>query len=654
MMRNDYTKETAHEEIDYIFCDLFPRKGMTQRTEQIKLSHMMFDSMLEHRIALCDAGTGIGKTYAYLVAGIVYGRYRQFNDYCWMPVVISTSSITLQNAVLHDYLPFLSSLLMEANMTDQPIRGILRKGKSHYVCQDRLEHRLTQITKAKGRHKRQRILESLACDLDLDHADGLGSFDRSQVCVPAHCKCDRQQCGYKCFLQQAGRKDYLFQVCNHNLLLADMIHRDSERKPILPAGCCIIMDESHKLLDAARQMLGLSLTGDDLTDLLAELQQEGYEEFERFLRFSLRKLRSMLDQPPETHSLDEYAAVMPMPYCLLTEFMRQHLLAGSLRSRMQRIISVMDAVLCQQSLDDRVCYLAANDTGGTDLLVSTYRLDWELSRILWQQRKGMILTSGTLAVGTDFSRFRLESGLSNNGRVEEAVALSPFDYRSNCLLYLPRLPVHFPHSDHDADGYYDRLAGQIIELLEASSGHGLVLFTSYTMMEAVGERLRQENLLYPIYTLRKHQSSLLKQFRNHPGAVLLATGSAWEGMDFPGDQVSMLIIPRLPFGIPNELGERKRAEYETLKDYIQKEVVPEMQIKLRQGFGRAVRTETDTCVVAILDERCVPGKRYYKALRNALPDGIPETRELAEITEFMLDRKTNEYFREGTEYECKG
>jgi len=654
MMRNDYTKETAHEEIDHIFCDLFPRKGMAQRTEQIKLSHMMFDSMLEHRIALCDAGTGIGKTYAYLVAGIVYGRYRQFNDYCWMPVVISTSSIALQNAVLHDYLPFLSSLLMEANMTDQPIRGILRKGKSHYVCQDRLEHRLTQITKAKGRHKRQRVLESLACDLDLDHADGLGSFDRSQVCVPSHCKCDRQQCGYKHFLQQAGRKDYLFQICNHNLLLADMIHRDSERKPILPAGCCIIMDESHKLLDAARQMLGLSLTGDDLTDLLAELQQEGYEEFERFLRFSLRKLRSMLDQPPEAHSLDEYAAVMPMPYCLLTEFMRQHLLAGSLRSRIQRIISAMDAVTCQHSLDNRVCYLAANDAGGTDLLVSTYRLDRELSRILWQQRKGMILTSGTLAVGTDFSRFRLESGLSNNGRVEEAVALSPFDYSSNCLQYLPKHPVHFPRSDHDTEGYYDRLAGQIIELLDASSGHGLVLFTSYTMMEAVGERLRQENLLYPIYTLRKHQSSLLKQFRNHPGAVLLATGSAWEGMDFPGDQVSMLIIPRLPFGIPDELGERKRAEYETLKDYIQKEVVPEMQIKLRQGFGRAVRTETDTCVVAVLDERCVPGKRYYKAMHNALPDGIPETRELAEITEFMLDRKTNEYFREGTEYECKG
>ena len=101
--------------------------------------------------------------------------------------------------------------------------------------------------------------------------------------------------------------------------------------------------------------------------------------------------------------------------------------------------------------------------------------------------------------------------------------------------------------------------------------------------------------------MRKHQPNLLREFRNHPGAVLLATGSAWEGMDFPGDQVSILIIPRLPFGIPDELGERRKKEYNSLTDYIRSEVVPEMQIKLRQGFGRAIRTETDTCVVAVLD-----------------------------------------------------
>lgn len=645
-MMNDYTKETAHAEINHIFCELFPKKGLAQRDEQVKLSHMMFDAMLEHRIALCDAGTGIGKTYAYLVAGIIYSRYRQFNDYCWMPVVISTSSIALQNAVLHDYLPFLSALLMEDGMTDHPIRGILRKGKSHYVCQHRLEHRLAKITNIKGRHKQQRILESLACDLDLDHAEGLGSFDRSQICVPSRCSCDKQMCGYKYFLKQAGRKDYLFQVCNHNLLLADMIHRDNDLRPILPTGCCLIMDESHKLLDAARQMLGLSMTADDINSLLEELQQEGYDEFASFLRFSFRKLCAMMAEPPEAHPLDEYEEAMTMPYRLLDEFQRQRLFDASLRNRIQRVVAVMEAVVNHWDLSDQVCYLSENEAGGTDLLVSTYRLDHELSRILWQQRKGIILTSGTLAVGTDFSRFRQETGLAHNGRVVEAVAESPFDYASNCLLYLSKRPVSFRAIGNDMDGCYDRITAQIIELLDAASGHGLVLFTSYTMMEAVGQRLRQEELTYQIYTMRKHQPNLLKEFRNHPGAVLLATGSAWEGMDFPGDQVSILIIPRLPFGIPDELGERRKKEYDSLTDYIRSEVVPEMQIKLRQGFGRAIRTETDTCVVAVLDERCAPGKRYYADLLNALPDGIPETHESADITEFMLDKKHIHYFTE--------
>ena len=110
--------------------------------------------------------------------------------------------------------------------------------------------------------------------------------------------------------------------------------------------------------------------------------------------------------------------------------------------------------------------------------------------------------------------------------------------------------------------------------------------------------------------------------------------------------MSILIIPRLPFGIPNELGERRKKEYDSLTDYIRSEVVPEMQIKLRQGFGRAIRTETDTCVVAVLDERCAPGKRYYEDLLNALPAEIPETHETADITEFMLERKTECYFLE--------
>ena len=143
--------------------------------------------------------------------------------------------------------------------------------------------------------------------------------------------------------------------------------------------------------------------------------------------------------------------------------------------------------------------------------------------------------------------------------------------------------------------------------------------------------------------MRKRQPNLLKEFRNHPGAVLLATGSAWEGMDFPGDQVSILIIPRLPFGIPDELGDRRKKEYDSLTDYIRSEVVPEMQIKLKQGFGRAIRTETDTCVVAILDERCSARGRYRQDVLDALPE-MPILTEVSAIRRFLCAVKPQSYF----------
>lgn len=128
-MSTEYTKEQAHGELDRIFCELLPRKGLYQRDEQIKLSHFMLDAMLDSRIALCDAGTGIGKTYAYLVAGILYFHYRKKNGMYKKPIVISTSSIALQNAVMQEYLPLLSEVLLEGKMIHAPVRAVIRKGK---------------------------------------------------------------------------------------------------------------------------------------------------------------------------------------------------------------------------------------------------------------------------------------------------------------------------------------------------------------------------------------------------------------------------------------------------------------------------------------------------------------------------------------------
>ena len=169
------------------------------------------------------------------------------------------------------------------------------------------------------------------------------------------------------------------------------------------------------------------------------------------------------------------------------------------------------------------------------------------------------------------------------------------------------------------------------------------MFTSYAAMSAVKERLQGRGLAYPLFTMGRSAIHTTEQFKAAPGSVLLATGAAWEGFDFPGDGVSLLIRPRLPFAVPDALKEKERENHPSLRLFIRAVVVPEMQIKLKQGFGRAIRTETDTCVVAILDERAAQGQRYSGDV-NALPE-MPVTSSLKDVERFIRNVKGPDYFR---------
>ena len=167
-------------------------------------------------------------------------------------------------------------------------------------------------------------------------------------------------------------------------------------------------------------------------------------------------------------------------------------------------------------------------------------------------------------------------------------------------------------------------------------------------MSAIKERLTEMKLPWTVFTLGRNAVHTTQQFKAEPGSVLLATGAAWEGFDFPGDCVSLLVIPRLPFSHPDALKEKKRAEYPDLRSFIRVVAVPEMQIKLKQGFGRAIRTETDTCVVAILDERSAPGQRHHDAMLAALPD-LPVTSSLEDVVDFIYRAKGSDYFKEASD-----
>ncbi len=641
-MNYDNNRQNAHNEIDHIFKDLLPTRNMAERPAQVALCHQMLNAMLEGGIALCDAGTGIGKTYAYLVAGTVYSRFRAACGLGPKPILVSTSSIALQTAARDEYLPLLSNVLTEDGMIVQPLQAVIRKGKSHYVCDDRLERRLGQLDLRKKNWRAGNALLALRNELDMDEIAHLSHYDRERVCVPQICNCSQETCRYRFFLEKCDSGRYLFQICNHNLLLADAIHRGSGRKPILPDACALIVDEAHKLPETARQMFGVTLAAEDIRALTHSLRGERFLLAAEVLNDSAKGLLRKLDRPPEDRPFVHYKTSLAAPERSLTVIARQlhGLLTPATRRRLNSVSSTVS--LFHQGHPDMVFYTEEDTHGGTMLCATISDLTAQLRQTLWRQERPAILTSATLAVGEDFRRFKEETGLLTDSRVTESVALSPFDYQKNCLLYLPQVPPK-----QKAAAYYDELAKEIAALLDAAQGHALALFTSYAAMSAVKERLPGHGLRYPLFTMGRSAIHTTEQFKASPGSMLLAAGAAWEGFDFPGDCVSLLIIPRLPFAVPDALKEKERENHPTLRLFLRAVVVPEMQIKLKQGFGRAIRTETDTCVVAILDERAAKGKRYSKDVLAALPE-MPVTGSLKDVAKFIQSVKGPDYFREAS------
>jgi ATP-dependent DNA helicase DinG len=636
-------RQKAHEEIDYIFKSVLPAYRMPERPAQIALSHHILDAMLDGQIALCDAGTGIGKTFAYLVAGTVLLRCRAASGLPFRPVLISTSSIALQKSVRDEYLPLLSAALRQAGIVEQPLNSVIRKGKAHYVCDKRLNRRLREVEHSKKNKQAVAALHALKKWLDMDAVPDLNGYDRDRVCVPAICDCDNADCRYLAFLASCENGQHLFQICNHNLLLADAMHRSGGRRPLLPEPAVLVIDEAHKLPETARLMFGVTLTGEDMKSAIHSLQEEHFLLASESLAEAALPLMDSLAQPYEGVSVAEYSNLLEVPQKVLKTVQKQlHTLVTPVtENRLNQTASAVS--LFRQGAPGMLLYAAEDGNGGTMLCATVSDLTAQLRGTLWKQPQPIILTSGTMAVGSDFHRFKADTGLLNNQRVTESVSLSPFDYQKNCLLYLPKYPPH--RGQAESNDYYEKLTDEIAALLHSACGHALVLFTSYAAMSAVKERLRSKHLPYRMFTMSRNALHTVEQFKKYPGSVLLATGAAWEGFDFPGDCVSLLIIPRLPFAHPDAVKEKKRDHYETLRAFIRAVVVPEMQIKLRQGFGRAIRTETDTCVVAILDERVATGGRYYRDMLAALPT-VPITSSLQAVERFLREVKTASYFVE--------
>ena len=269
-------REQAHGEIERIFRFLMPQNGLAVREEQIALCHTMLDTLLQNKIALCDAGVGIGKTYAYLTVCALLKRFFPSPQ----PVVVSTSSVALQNAVIGEYIPFLSRIFLENRIIQKPIRAIVRKGKERFVCDVRLKFRLEAVEGKRKNEEQRKALVSLRNYYDLDDVPDLSQFDREQVCVPKACRNDcpiRTACRYHQYLRAARQTGIFVQICNHNYLLADASHRLQELRPLLNDYQALVIDEAHKLPEAACQMYEKSLSTEDLKELCNLLTGENYK-----------------------------------------------------------------------------------------------------------------------------------------------------------------------------------------------------------------------------------------------------------------------------------------------------------------------------------------------------------------------------------------
>jgi len=642
-------RQNAHQDIETIFRKLLPENGMAVREGQIKLCHEMLDAMADNRIALCDAGVGIGKTFSYLVAGAMLSKYNTENGATQSPLLISTSSIALQNAIINEYIPFLSEVLLKAGMTDKPLQAVIRKGKGHYVCDDRLVKRIVRVNLNRKNPLNKEALLSLRTCLDLDKAEHLSNYDKRQVCVPDVCDCRLASCRYRRFIQESKSPAYLFQICNHNFLIADAMHRCREITPLLPDCGEVIIDEAHKLPEAARQMFGKTITQEDISSLLTGLRAE------RFILACQKLSKALLPIANELRAIQESdgdAWEYPVTAKRKRMFGEAADVLLSIRNVLEREVTpplgsglsdMAEALsLFKERKTTHIFYAARNINGMAELIATVADLTGHMDETLWSRPVPMVLTSGTLAVGSDFSRFKEETGLGRAAsRVVESVSLSPFDYEKNCLLYFPKNAAVSP--DRDEGAYYGETARQVAELIRATCGHTLVLFTAYTAMAAVYERIRQEDTGVPLFAMGRNHFTALEQFRQSGNGVLFAAGTVWEGMDFPGDIVSSLIIVRLPFAVPDPLSDHKKQQYPSLKAFLRAVVVPDMQIRLKQGFGRAIRTETDTCVIAVLDERARKGQRYHQAVLDALPN-MPMTEGLADVEEFTRRVKDEAYF----------
>ena len=586
------------------------------RPSQEQMANIVTRALEGRHHAIVEAGTGTGKTLAYLAPALMHGQR----------LMVSTGTKALQDQIFYKDIPLLERIL------GREIRAAYLKGRNNYLCKSKLQtsqedglfsplelDNFEEITRwAKTTETGDRAeLDSISDDDELwSRLDA-----RRDRCVGSRCE-EFESCFLTLMRQKAMDSDIV--VVNHHLFFADLAIRESEVAQILPDYTAVIFDEAHELEDIATGYFGFHVSNYRLQELLfdartlahqLEAQIEGplltlgraSDHF--FGRFLL--LKDGRHSLPELDNIDLLInELVEVRRC----FKEQLDVSGeweNLRRRSGELSSELE-VFKNGNPDNYVSWL---DRRGRGVFLEACPIDVAplLRESLFEKVPTCVLTSATLTVGGSTAYMQTRLGLED---VEGQTLNTEFDFQKQATLYIPSdLP------DYRSPEYLEKASEEISEILAVSGGRAFVLFTSYQQMQAC-YRILASKLPYPTLLQGKtSRSRLLEDFRSRKNAVLFATSSFWQGIDVKGDALSCVIVDKLPFQVPSDpLVQARIRQIEAdggnaFSDY----QVPAAILRLKQGFGRLIRSRTDRGILAILDSR-LRTKGYGRLFLASLPD----------------------------------